>query len=114
MERLLDEVLFSAPEMAGGGFVVTRALRGRAAGRRGEERGLEPLHPVEGGTRRARDAGVHPQGGDILIEALPYIREFFGKTVVVKYGGAAMRDEERMMSFAEDVVLSSTSGSAPS
>ena len=42
---------------------------------------------------------------EILIEALPYIREFFGKTVVVKYGGAAMKDEERMMSFAEDVVL---------
>ncbi len=42
---------------------------------------------------------------EILIEALPYIREFYGKTVVVKYGGAAMKDEERMMSFAEDVVL---------
>ena len=42
---------------------------------------------------------------EILIEALPYIREFTGKTVVVKYGGAAMRDEERMESFAEDIVL---------
>ncbi len=42
---------------------------------------------------------------ETLIEALPYIREFTGKTVVVKYGGAAMKDEERMMSFAEDVVL---------
>lgn len=42
---------------------------------------------------------------ETLIEALPYIREFTGKTVVVKYGGAAMKDEERMASFAEDVVL---------
>ncbi len=40
-----------------------------------------------------------------LIEALPYIREFSGKTVVVKYGGAAMVGEERMSSFAEDIVL---------
>lgn len=40
-----------------------------------------------------------------LIEALPYIREFSGKTVVVKYGGAAMEGEERMASFAEDIVL---------
>lgn len=40
-----------------------------------------------------------------LIEALPYIREFSGKTVVVKYGGAAMVGEERMTSFAESIVL---------
>lgn len=42
---------------------------------------------------------------ETLIEALPYIREFTGKTVVVKYGGAAMKDEARMASFAEDIVL---------
>lgn len=42
---------------------------------------------------------------ETLIEALPYIREFSGKTVVVKYGGAAMAGEERMASFAEDIVL---------
>jgi acetylglutamate kinase len=40
-----------------------------------------------------------------LIEALPYIREFSGKTVVIKYGGAAMEGEERMSSFAESIVL---------
>ncbi|MBI5418782.1 MAG: acetylglutamate kinase [Deltaproteobacteria bacterium] len=45
------------------------------------------------------------QKAETLIEALPYIREFYGKTVVVKYGGAAMAGEERMASFAEDVVL---------
>jgi acetylglutamate kinase len=45
------------------------------------------------------------QKAETLIEALPYIREFSGKTVVVKYGGAAMAGEERMASFAEDVVL---------
>jgi acetylglutamate kinase len=45
------------------------------------------------------------QKAETLIEALPYIREFNGKTVLVKYGGAAMRDEERMASFAEDIVL---------
>ena len=42
---------------------------------------------------------------DILIEALPYIRNFAGKTVVIKYGGHAMIDEELKEGFAEDVVL---------
>lgn len=45
------------------------------------------------------------QKAEMLIEALPYIREFSGKTVVVKYGGAAMAGEDRMASFAEDIVL---------
>jgi len=41
----------------------------------------------------------------ILAEALPYIRRFHGKTVVVKYGGNAMTDEKLKQSFARDVVL---------
>jgi acetylglutamate kinase len=41
----------------------------------------------------------------VLLEALPYIREFHGRTVVIKYGGAAMRDEELREAFATDVVL---------
>ena len=41
----------------------------------------------------------------ILIEALPYIRRFFNKTVVIKYGGHAMVDEELKDNFARDVVL---------
>jgi acetylglutamate kinase len=40
-----------------------------------------------------------------LLEALPYIREFHGMTVVIKYGGAAMRDEALREDFATDVVL---------
>ncbi|HEY2632423.1 MAG TPA: acetylglutamate kinase [Solirubrobacteraceae bacterium] len=40
-----------------------------------------------------------------LLEALPYIREFHGKTVVIKYGGAAMEDETLREEFARDVVL---------
>jgi acetylglutamate kinase len=42
---------------------------------------------------------------EILLEALPYIREFHGRTVVIKYGGAAMRDEDLRDEFARDVVL---------
>lgn len=42
---------------------------------------------------------------ETLMEALPYIKEFHGRTVVIKYGGAAMRDEELMEAFAEDIVL---------
>jgi acetylglutamate kinase len=40
-----------------------------------------------------------------LLEALPYIREFHGKTVVIKYGGAAMEDPALREDFARDVVL---------
>ena len=42
---------------------------------------------------------------ETLLEALPYIREFHGKTVVIKYGGAAMEDEALRDGFATDVVL---------
>ena len=42
---------------------------------------------------------------ETLLEALPYIREFHGRTIVIKYGGAAMRDEELSEAFARDVVL---------
>ena len=41
----------------------------------------------------------------VLIEALPYIREFNEKTVVIKYGGHAMVDEDLKRSFALDVIL---------
>jgi acetylglutamate kinase len=40
-----------------------------------------------------------------LLEALPYIREFHGKTIVIKYGGAAMEDPALREDFARDVVL---------
>ncbi len=42
---------------------------------------------------------------ETLLEALPYIREFHGRTVVIKYGGAAMLDDELREAFATDVVL---------
>lgn len=41
----------------------------------------------------------------VLIEALPYIQAFYGKTIVVKYGGHAMVDDHLKQSFAQDVVL---------
>jgi acetylglutamate kinase len=42
---------------------------------------------------------------EILSEALPYIRRFHGKTIVIKYGGNAMTDERLKQSFAHDVVM---------
>jgi acetylglutamate kinase len=42
---------------------------------------------------------------DILIEALPYIRRFYGETIVIKYGGSAMVDETLKEDFARDVTL---------
>jgi acetylglutamate kinase len=48
-----------------------------------------------------------------LAEALPYIRRFHGKTIVVKYGGNAMTDPELQKSFAHDVVLLKLVGMHP-
>ncbi|MCK4378244.1 MAG: acetylglutamate kinase [Deltaproteobacteria bacterium] len=45
------------------------------------------------------------QKAQSLIESLPFIRTFYGKTFVIKYGGHAMVDEQLRLSFAEDVVL---------
>jgi acetylglutamate kinase len=50
---------------------------------------------------------------DILIEALPYIREFRGAIVVVKYGGNAMTDPDLARQFAEDIVLLHSVGLHP-
>ncbi len=46
-----------------------------------------------------------PSAADILIEALPYIRQFAGMTIVIKYGGHAMVDEQLREDFAQDVTL---------
>jgi acetylglutamate kinase len=45
------------------------------------------------------------QIADILIEALPYIRHFYGMTIVIKYGGHAMVDTQLKQDFANDIVL---------
>ena len=49
----------------------------------------------------------------VLSEALPYIQRFGGKTVVIKYGGNAMENEELKQSFARDVVLMKLVGINP-
>jgi acetylglutamate kinase len=57
-----------------------------------------PPSSVTQNERPARDVNT-------LLEALPYIREFHGRTVVIKYGGAAMTDPALKEEFARDVVL---------
>ena len=49
---------------------------------------------------------IHPRDkAEILAQALPYIRKFHGKTMVIKYGGNAMTDPALQQDFAEDIVL---------
>lgn len=50
---------------------------------------------------------------DLLIEALPYIQKFHGKTVVIKYGGHAMLDEDLKRKVMEDIVLLHSVGIHP-
>ena len=53
------------------------------------------------------------QKADVLIEALPYIREFSGKKIVVKYGGSAMKDSALKKSVIQDVALLKLVGMKP-
>jgi acetylglutamate kinase len=55
----------------------------------------------------------HFSSADILAQALPYIRKFHGKTLVIKYGGNAMTDPALQKAFAEDVVLLKLVGMNP-
>tara|TARA_B100000686_G_C16742453_1_gene947417 strand:+ start:354 stop:1238 length:885 start_codon:yes stop_codon:yes gene_type:complete len=50
---------------------------------------------------------------EILLESLPFIREFYGKTIVIKYGGNAMVSDELKESFARDVVMLKYTGINP-
>ena len=50
---------------------------------------------------------------EILAQALPHIRKFHGKTLVIKYGGNAMTDPALQQDFAEDVVLLKLVGMNP-
>ncbi|CAM8897470.1 unnamed protein product [Rhodiola kirilowii] len=63
---------------------------------------IEPLTPSQAQTRV-----------DILSESLPFIQKFRGKTIVVKYGGAAMKSEELQASVINDIVLLSVVGLRP-
>lgn len=56
---------------------------------------------------------MNPSVADILIEALPYIRRFSGMTIVVKYGGHAMVDEDLKRAFAGDITLMKLIGLNP-
>jgi acetylglutamate kinase len=63
-----------------------------------EDAGGPPPHTRPGEAARPREVAT-------LLEALPYIRDFHGRTVVIKYGGSAMSDPELREEFARDVVL---------
>jgi len=60
----------------------------------------------------ARNNAARPKA-QTLVDALPWLSRFHGKTVVIKYGGHAMADEELRRSFAEDVVFLRYAGLKP-
>ena len=61
----------------------------------------------------AEKLAVATERAGVLIEALPYIRRFYGATIVVKYGGNAMVDPDLAERFAEDIVLLQAVGIRP-
>jgi acetylglutamate kinase len=85
----------------------------------------ETMNPVPGGSpprasarRPPGDSGGSPPRAStakaaVLIEALPWLDRFHGKTVVIKYGGHAMTDESLREAFAQDVVFLRYAGLRP-
>ena len=59
------------------------------------------------------DALIKNQIAEVLIEALPYIRRFFNRRIVIKYGGAAMEGDSLVDSVMEDIVLMKYVGMRP-
>lgn len=57
--------------------------------------------------------GYTPEQASILVQALPYIQKYHGKTIVIKYGGNAMIDEELKQSVLRDIVLMHFVGMKP-
>ena len=67
---------------------------------------LHNFDPTSSTSTMTDIASISPRDkAEILAQALPYIRQFHGKTMVIKYGGNAMTDPELQADFAEDVVL---------
>ena len=85
-----------------------RAAKQRAPGRKGNENRCWPQDnagPV--GREMKEDMNINDKQfrAQVLIEALPYIQDYNGKTVVIKYGGNAMINERLKHSVMRDIVL---------
>src|SRR5262245_28676528 len=84
---------------------ITRVATSHGEGERAHSDARRALRVVPPPGARHK-AFVNPvEKADVLLEALPYIRKFAGKVLVVKYGGHAMEDEELKDSFAQDMAL---------
>ena len=64
-------------------------------------------------TRRSVDQKAAMTKASTLIEALPWLTEYAGKTIVIKYGGNAMIDEDLKRAFAQDIVFLRRCGVKP-
>lgn len=88
---------------------MSRSLQGptaEASSRKGKEiaRG-KSKSPVPTPWRPPKPVLDLVEKAEILVEALPYIQRFWGKTIVIKYGGKAMVEEDLKATFAQDLVL---------
>src|SRR5262249_34078897 len=90
-----------------------RGVRPGPLGPRPQGRGPLAVHPLVSGARVDADTRAMVQRAEVLLEALPYIRAFQGKTLVIKYGGAAMEQADLKDQFAKDVLLLKLVGMRP-
>jgi len=73
----------------------------------------ETMNPMPGGSPLQASGGSSTAKAAVLIEALPWLDRFHGKTVVIKYGGHAMTDDALRAAFAQDVVFLRYAGLRP-
>ena len=78
------------------------------------------MRPVDGSKQKLIFGNVlkHPMKklihkAEILLEALPYIKSFYNKTIVIKYGGSAMVSDDLKENFALDIVMMKYIGIRP-
>lgn len=82
-----------------------RGISGTVTASRRDRRNADREDPLGRSERIPHEVDGLYQRVEVLLEALPYIREFARQTVVVKYGGAAMTTPELKASFARDIAL---------
>ena len=95
MEKLVDEISFDAPDLEDKSVTIDKSYVTEKLEDILEDENLSRYIPMIS----------HKERANILIEVLPYIRKFNGATIVIKYGGHAMVDEQLKQEFALDVIL---------
>ena len=107
MEKFLEEISFDAPDLEEKNITIDANYIQRKLKRYYSGRRPEPLYPLKllFFQRSLNHMKKLIHKAEILLEALPYIKSFYGKTIVIKYGGNAMVSDDLKENFSLDIVM---------